>query len=305
MTIIDWVVVLSTSGTVACVAFLICQAIIRAREVHRAAQGEVILTETTSGLMRALLPTARSLGMGLRMIFTRGKKTGAYFLLHQQISRTLFAAGTPQGINADEYIGFGIVWGLMAGFLGMVLHVFLEMESMFGMDIAFIAWCGVAMYWWRIWLTRRMFERQNSIRKQLPFALDILTLSMEAGLDFTTALGRMVKKMGRTPLGQEFSLMLHEIQLGKTRVDALRDFSRRVDVGEVRSVVASLIQAEELGASLGPILRIMAAQQRERRGQRAEEQAMKAPVKMLLPLTLFIFPTPLIMIFTPMALRFM
>lgn len=126
---------------------------------------------------------------------------------------------------------------------------------------------------------------------------------MEAGLDFTAALDRIVKKMKDGPLGQEYSIMLREITLGKSRSDAMRDLGRRVDIPEVQSVMTSLVQAEEMGASIGPILRIQAEQQRERRSQRAEEIAGAAPVKMLFPLMLIMAVT-VIIIFGPMIIGF-
>ena len=299
----EWVIVCSVAGCVGCATFVVMEMIRHARMVHDAARSEVVLTDTTSGMIRSFLPLARTLGLGVRVLLGRGKKNGLYATVHYSIQRKLFSAGNPQGINADEYVGFGLLWGFGAGLIGVVFHLLLEMEEMVDLYTAFLIWALMALIMWRSWLSRKKEERQGSIRKTLPFSLDLLTLSMEAGLDFTAALRRMVRKIGKSPLGQEFSLMLHEIQLGKSRSQALRDFATRADVPEVRSVVASLIQAEELGASLGPILRIQAAQQRERRSQRAEEKAMKAPVKMLFPLTVFIFPTVLIMIFTPIALR--
>ncbi|MBN2711686.1 MAG: type II secretion system F family protein, partial [Planctomycetes bacterium] len=185
------------------------------------------------------------------------------------------------------------------------IHIFFELDDMMSLYTSFIMWAGMSAIWWRSWLMTRKEKRQKEIRRALPFTLDLLTLSMEAGLDFTTALTKIVRKISNTALGREFSLMLHEIQLGKARSQALRDMAGRADIPEVRTVVASLIQADELGAPLGPVLRIQSSQQREKRSQRAEEQAMKAPVKMLFPLTVFIFPTTLIMLFVPIMLKAM
>jgi tight adherence protein C len=161
------------------------------------------------------------------------------------------------------------------------------------------------MYMPMVWLRGRVQARQDEIRKGLPYALDLLTLSVEAGLDFTQALSRIVKKLGHGALAVELGQTVRDIQLGRTRPQALRELSRRVDVPELNSIVTSLIQADELGSSLGPILRIQAEQLRTRRSQMAEKTAMEAPVKILLPLIFFIFPTIFIMLFGPIVLKVM
>ena len=152
-------------------------------------------------------------------------------------------------------------------------------------------------------LRDRIRRRQREMRHLLPYALDLLTLSVEAGLDFTEALQRIVRRLGTSPLGEEFGETLRQIQLGKTRGQALRDLAARVDLSELRSVVGALIQTDELGGNLGPALRAQSQQLRETRSQVAEKTAMEAPVKILFPLVLFIFPTIFIMIFGPIALK--
>lgn len=300
-----WYITASAGASFACIVFLVLDAWFRAREAHRRAMQEILVTETTSGFLRSLLPIARGIGMAIRILLSRGRSTSLYMQWREGIARAISAAGTPQGLNADEFVGFGILFAAGGGLFGILLFLLLEPDAIFSIYVWFLG-CGfLGAYLWRLWLVRKMTERQTAIRKVLPFALDLMTLAMEAGLDFTAAMGRIAKKIAGTPLGREFSLTLHEIQLGKTRSQALRDLANRIDITEVRTVVASLIQAEELGSSLGPVLRLQAAQQRERRSQRAEEEAMKAPVKMLFPLVVFIFPTTLIMIFAPLVMMFM
>lgn len=297
------VAIIAAGGCAVSVSYLFLTVLGQARVFHQAQAGEVLLTDTTSPWCRAFLPVARTFGLALRYLLAGQRQTGVYPLLLLAIRRELSAAGNPQGIDPDEYVGFGILLALLGGLGGAFLHIFGHLDKF--MSIYTCAWISsfLGALWWKAWLSGQKTRRQTEIRKLLPFALDLLTLAMEAGLDFTSALMRIVSKMEDSPLGQEFSLTLREIQLGKARSNALRDFAIRVDVPEVRTVIASLIQAEELGASLGPVLRIQAAQQRERRSQRAEETAMKAPVKMLFPLTLFIFPNTLIIIFTPIVIR--
>lgn len=161
---------------------------------------------------------------------------------------------------------------------------------------------GYLMPW--IWLRDRERARKKLIRRALPYALDLLTLSVEAGLDFTAAIARIVRRRPDTPLSQELAETLHQVQMGVPRAAALRDLSDRVRMEEIFSVVSALIQADELGASLGPILRIQADTFRVRRAQAAEKQAMEAPVKLLFPLICFFFPATFIVIFGPIFIRY-
>lgn len=276
----------ATGIAVAAGSFLLFEILLRMYKAHQDAAREVVVTETHSPILRAFLPTARAIGMVLSGTFGGNKNTSMFHRMLVQTRRRLATAGSPEGINAEEYYGFAVLQGLLWVFLMTMVWTLLEESAHFPLWMYVGAGFMLGWLFWGSWLTNKIRMRQSSIRKSLPFALDILTLSMEAGLDFTAALGRMAQKMRGTPLGREFTLMLHEIQLGKTRTVAMRDFSDRVDMNETRTVVGSLIQAEELGASLGPILRIQSVQQRERRSQRAEEAAMKAPVKMLFPLVL-------------------
>jgi len=153
------------------------------------------------------------------------------------------------------------------------------------------------------WLKKARTRRHRSIRKSLPFVLDLLTLSVEAGMDFMTALQRNVERAKIDALGEELIRVIREIQIGKTRRQALRDMSRRVDLQDLRSVVNALVQADELGVSIGSILRIQADQIRQRRFERAERLANEAPVKMLFPLVIFIFPSVFLILLGPIIAR--
>jgi len=159
------------------------------------------------------------------------------------------------------------------------------------------------IYPW-VWLRDCERSRKKKIRRDLPFALDLLTLAVEAGLDFTAALARIIRRRPDTALSQELAETLRQIQMGVTRAEALRALSRRVVMEEVFSVTSALIQADELGASLGPSLRIQADHFRVRRAQAAEKAAMEAPVKLLFPLICFFFPATFIVLFGPVFLQF-
>lgn len=154
-----------------------------------------------------------------------------------------------------------------------------------------------------LWLQNKMETRNRDIQRELPFTLDLITIGVEAGLGFESALAKVVKRGEGGPLQREFSRTLQEIQMGRSRQEALQEMAIRVDHPDVTSFVTTLIQAERLGTSIGGILRLLSEQSRVKCSQRAEAAAIKAPVKMLFPLTLFIFPTLLVILLGPALLR--
>ena len=156
-----------------------------------------------------------------------------------------------------------------------------------------------------IWLRGALKRRHLSIQKSLPFVLDILTLSVEAGMDFISALQRNCKLRRLDPLNEELLRMTKEIQVGSSRKEALRNMADRVKQPDLKSVSYALIQADELGGSIGAILRIQSEQLRSRRFDRAEKLAAEAPVKMLGPLMLCIFPAVFIILLGPVLAQAM
>lgn len=153
------------------------------------------------------------------------------------------------------------------------------------------------------WLNGAVKARHRSIERAMPFVLDLLTLSVEAGLDFGAALKRIVERREVDPLGEELIRALREMQVGRTRREALKEMAVRVDHPDMSSWVNALIQADELGVSIGNILRIQADQIRMRRFQRAEKMGNEAPVKLLFPLVCFIFPAVFLVLLGPILLE--
>jgi tight adherence protein C len=155
-----------------------------------------------------------------------------------------------------------------------------------------------------LWLRQRVGQRQHLIIKSLPDSFDLITTCVEAGLGLDAALTRVAEKI-EGPFAEELRRALRDISLGKSRRDALRELARRTGVPDLIQFVNAVIQAEQMGSSLGAVLRVQADQLRVRRRQRAEEQAYKAPVKMIFPLVLCIFPTLFIVILGPAAITVM
>jgi tight adherence protein C len=288
--------------SVACAVYVFLTTAQAGREEARRfrAQGQV----AASPFFKMLRPLARATaffvgGVSARVEMAVGRPAEKSFLMPVRIwaEKRLRSASYPEGVTADEFVGMmclGGVFGLLAGVIANI-----RMQA----NPVILLFVAAGMYVPVMWLTGRLHRRQDDIRRALPYTLDMLTLSVEAGLDFTQALSRIVRKLGHGPLAVELGQTVRDIQLGRTRVQALRELSRRVDLSELNSITSALIQADELGSSLGPILRIQADQLRSRRSQAAEKLAMEAPVKILLPLILFIFPTIFIMIFGPIALK--
>ena len=203
-------------------------------------------------------------------------------------------AGVEYSVQADQFIAAKWVSAIGFGLCGAVAGAAL------GQGVAALALLlalGGYLYP-ELWLREATTSRRDAIIRTLPFFLDIITLSVEAGSNLTGGMTQAVQKSADSPLRREFGRILRDIRAGRTRADALRDFAERADTQAVRNVVNGLVQAERTGSSLGPMLRAQAEQLRSERFNRAEKLAMEAPVKLLFSLVVFIFPTTfLVLIF--------
>lgn len=223
-----------------------------------------------------------------------------------QIKKKLISAGDTSGLTPDEFMGIQGICLVSVPVVGIWLIYNLGILE--GGGVAFLAGLLLIIggfYLPALSLNGRIAKRHKVIIRSLPYALDLLTVAVEAGLDFGAAVGRLADKAKKGALTEEFFFMLQQIRMGKTRRDALRGMAERVDLPDLTSIVASLVQADELGTSLGPILRIQSDQLRTKRTQRAEKLAAEAPVKMLIPLLGCIFPAVFVMLFGPIILQFM
>jgi tight adherence protein C len=172
--------------------------------------------------------------------------------------------------------------------------------------VIFAIAAGIALgyYFPMLSLNSKISKRQHNIVKALPDALDLLVICVEAGLGFDAAMGKVYEKWDNE-LALAFGRVLREIQLGKPRREALRDMAKRMDVPDVNSFTAAIIQAEQLGVSMSKILRVQADQMRVKRRQRAQEKAQQAPVKMMIPMVLLIFPSIWIVLLGPAVIKVM
>ena len=222
----------------------------------------------------------------------------------ERAHRMLISAGFEGLLNGREFVALellspivlGAFWCLLILFMGVLLP-----DSLFTAGRLPLCLMGVLLFAVQpmLWLKSALKARHLSIMKSLPFVLDILTLSVEAGMDFISALQRNCKTRRLDPLNEELLRMTKEIQVGLSRKEALRNMSDRVRQPDLKSVAYALIQADELGVSIGSILRIQSDQLRQRRFDRAEKLANEAPTKMLGPLILFIFPAVFIILLGP------
>ena len=214
----------------------------------------------------------------------------------EKMAKKLRAAGRGSDLDIERFLAVRILT------LAAVVPVVLVLMSAFGASKSGLAVTGFAVVLLTmgpgIMLNRRVVERQLAISKALPDVLDLLVISIEAGLGFEQALDRTVSSVPG-PLTDEFSRVLGEVRAGANRGDAMRAFAERVDVEEVRGFVLAVLQADTFGVSIGRMLRGQADELRVRRRQQAQEKAMKAPVKMLIPMVFCIFPAIFVVIIGP------
>jgi tight adherence protein C len=208
----------------------------------------------------------------------------------ESIRHQIELAGKSQSMEPVMFFGQRIALTLAFGVGAFVLFFFFANWGVVKGVLATVGGALLGYYLPVLQLRSSISRRQDGIIKALPDALDLLTICVEAGLGFEQAMGKVYEKWDND-LSMAFGRVLQEIQLGKRRGEALRDMSRRMEVNDVTSFVAALVQAEQLGVSISKILRIQSDQMRVKRRQRAQEKAQQAPVKMMIPMVLLIFPS--------------
>jgi tight adherence protein C len=244
--------------------------------------------ESAGGVSGAGGVVVRKLGiMNRRIIWPR---------YEDRMRRSLIKAGEPQAYKPEDMLALqeiGFVVGIM---FGLIVANFFQVNLLWCLTAA-----GIGLFYPLIWINDQVTRRHLQISRALPFNLDLLTLSVEAGLDFTGALAKVVEKGKGGPLRDELQMVLKQLKMGKTREEALKSMIVRVDLQALTQFVTALIQADKMGTSLGKVLRIQSTQLRIERTQRAEKLANEAPVKMLFPLIACIFPTVFMVLFGPIV----
>ncbi len=215
--------------------------------------------------------------------------------------RKLIAGGLKDEITPDEFLALKVInIFLFPIFAGML--VVLGVMNLTILQI--LATGGVGWWYPNFWVNAQVSARQKKVIRSMPFIVDLLALSTEAGLDFVAAIGKVVEKANPSPLVEEFSQMLKEIKVGSSRQEALREMALRIDLTQMSSFVAILISADQMGASIGKILRQQSAAVRAQRMLAAEKAGARAPTYIMLVIFLFIVPTVFLMIGAPILIGY-
>lgn len=220
----------------------------------------------------------------------------------ERTTRLLELAGNPRNLSAANFL---LLRAGMAALIGFVTFSFMTRfgENELNKRILFTFGAVLLGYFLPVMLLRAMVDRRkDAVIKKLPDALDLMTICVDAGLTFNAAMQKVDEKW-TDPLSLEFGRVIYEMQLGKSRRQALKDMSDRLDVPDVTSFLAAVMQAEQLGVGIGKVLRIQSEQMRIRRRQRAEEKAQQAPVKMMFPLVFLILPSIFVVLLGPAAFQ--
>jgi tight adherence protein C len=204
-------------------------------------------------------------------------------------------------MNARQFVALSMVSSLSAA---LIASMVMQASGLFSAAVLFLAAC-VGFFYPRLWMRDVRRRHVGTVLRQLPIYLDFLTLAVEAGLNINGAIQKAVEKGPDGPLRREFEHVLRDLKSGLNRTDALRRFDERQRIGEVSNLVRTIAQADRMGSGLAKALRFQSEQRRAERFQRAEKQAMEAPVKLVFPLLVFIFPVTFIVLGFPIAMKFM
>lgn len=221
---------------------------------------------------------------------------------YAQMEKRLKEAGSPKGLTVGGIVFFQLCAAAVSLTGTAIVKKIYEapLSKLLVMQLAFL---GIINILPKYFLKHRIVERQKEIERSLPDVLDLLTVSIEAGLSFDGAIAKLVEKMPGV-LAQEFAVVLKEMRVGISKKDAFKSLLERVPVPSLVTFVGAVLQADQLGVSVGNVLRIQSNQVRQKRRQQTQENAMKAPIKMLIPMVVFILPTIFVVLLGPVLIKF-
>ena len=225
----------------------------------------------------------------------KNKKT-----FREKYRRKLASAGLTNVLTPEDFFAFKLF--LIIGFpiLFMVIRLFLE-ETWPLQFIPVIAFLG--FFYPDFWIKGKIDLRQKDVIRAMPFCVDMLALSVEAGLDFIAAMSKVIEKAKSNSLTEEFEILIREIKIGASRAEALRNLAWRIDLIQVSSFSATLIAADSVGASIGPILKALANEIRQKKSSDIEKAGATAATKILFPMLFLIIPSVLMIVFAPIVLE--
>ena len=218
-----------------------------------------------------------------------------------KLDKRLQKTGVGYLMNAEEFIGIRIISSLFFMLVAvLMMDIFQKHNILWPMGGLLLGY-----YFPEIWLNDTRKKREKDIMKALPAFLDFISMSVEAGLNFTGALQQAMDKVPKSALYNEFTIVMRDIRAGMSRADALQRMAERIDIKDITVFIRAIITAERLGSSMKKTLQIQSEQRRNERFQRAEKMAMEAPVKLIAPLIMFIFPVTFIVLGFPIVMKFM
>jgi tight adherence protein C len=219
----------------------------------------------------------------------------------KSVEKKILTSGLSRELNVDEFIGLQILWGALFPVALLIINFALGM----GLPLPLVIGLGfVGALFPHFYCNQQKSERYTSVIIELPFYIDLLALSTEAGLDFVNAIQRLVDKTGKSVLADELGIVLKDIRLGRSRADAFRDLATRLDIPEITSFTSMIIDSDATGTSIAQVLKDQSIQMRLERFVRAEKAGARASQTILIPMMVFILPAVFIVVFAPVILQF-
>ena len=245
-----------------------------------------------------LIQISRPLVHNLTLKHVNNIKSPKY---RKSIENKLITSGLNKELNIDEFIGLQILWGLMFPVFFIIMNFALQLNYPYWISLVI---AGFGLYFPHLYCNSHKKRRQGSVTTELPFFVDLMALSTEAGLDFFGAIQKITEKAKNSTLADELLVVQKDIKLGSSRNEALTNLMNRMDVDEITSVCTMIIDSDETGASIAKTLKAKSEQMRYERFARAEKEGAKASQKMLIPMIALILPAVMLTIFAPVGLSF-